>query len=79
MPAPPMPNNNAPRPRTQKQKSPRENDDQRLLSPKAFFAFVIIAIGLIVWMIAAAPKQKRLACDPSPNPSLIEFGRCTEE
>lgn len=70
---------NASRPKAQKTNAPQNNDSQGLLSPKAFLIFVIIGIGLIVWMIAAAPRQKRLACDPSPNPSLIEFGRCTEE
>lgn len=70
---------NAHRPKVTKPDAPKADDGSALLSPKAFWTLVIIGIGFIAWLISIAPKQKRLACDTAPYPSLIEFGRCKEE
>lgn len=68
-----------PRTKVRKPQIKQGKDDSSLFSPRTFFVIVVLGIGLIAWLISASPKQKRLVCDPAPNPSLLEFGRCKEE
>ncbi|MER2519096.1 MAG: hypothetical protein ABTQ34_00210 [Bdellovibrionales bacterium] len=76
----PAPPTQSKKPRAPYPKAKTASEDaSRLLSPKAFWAIVIVGIGLIAWMITAAPKQKKLVCTSSPNHSLLDIGRCKEE
>jgi len=43
------------------------------------WAFVVLGLGGIVWMIAVNPKEKPLNCRAGAPHSLTGFGSCTTD
>ena len=58
---------------------PKKFFDRNIFATLFLWAFVVLGIGGIVWMIVINPPQKKLNCRATPTTSLIGFGNCTEE
>lgn len=63
-------------PKTKQKNTQAEKDN--LLQRILIIAFIVSAVGGIVWMIIASPPEKRLVCSNAPH-TLNSFGSCHEE